>query len=60
MCEEEEVTRMDKLPHKNLHIFYCLDIIRVMKSRRMNCKIKENEMVRTCSTYRRFQVKAQI
>jgi len=46
ISEEEE----DKLPHKNLHIFYSLDIIRVMKPKRMNCKIKEDEMVRTCST----------
>jgi hypothetical protein len=57
---EEEVTRMDMLPHKNLHIFYSLDIIRAMKPKRMNCKIKKDEMVRTCSKYRRFQVKAQI
>lgn len=60
ISEEEEVTRMDKLSHRNLHIFYSLDIIRMMKPKSMNCKIKEDEMVRTCSTYRRFQVNAQI
>jgi len=60
ISEEEEVTRMNKQPHKNLHIFYCLDIVRVMKPKRMTCKIKEDEMVRTCSTYKRFQVQAQI
>jgi hypothetical protein len=41
----EEVTRLDKLPHKNLHIFYSPDIIRVMKSKRMGSKTKEDEMV---------------
>jgi uncharacterized protein (DUF1919 family) len=60
ISEEEEVTRMDKLPHKNLHIFYCLDIIRVMKPKSMKYAIKEDEIVRTCSTYRRFQVNAEI
>jgi len=60
ISEEEKVTRKDRLSHKYLHIFYSLDIIRTMKPKRMNCKIKEDEMVRTCSTYRRFQVNAQI
>lgn len=58
VSEEEGVTRTDKLPHKNLHIFNSLDVTRVMKPKRMNCKIKEDEMIRTCSTYRRFQVNA--
>jgi len=60
ISEEEEITRMDKLPHKNLHIFYSVYIIRMTKLKRINCKIKKDEMVRTCSRYRRFQVNAQI
>jgi hypothetical protein len=60
ISEEKEVTRMENLPHQNLHLFYSLDIIWVKKPKMMNCKIIEDEVVRTCSTNRRFQVKAQI
>jgi hypothetical protein len=56
ISEEEE----EKLSHKNLHMFYSLDIIRAMKPKRMNCKIKEDEMVRPCSMYSGVQVKAKI